>query len=85
VYTIDSAEKASGLEAGIKPQAWGRWISPEQLGAFSATVIGSRQERPGPAGGLGGFIAKLGLGFTLSTIGILACLPDPWEFQLRSD
>ena len=33
-----------GLEAGVKPQAWGGWIPPDHIGAFPATLIGSWKE-----------------------------------------
>ena len=52
-----------GLEAGVKPEAWGRWTPPDQLGAFPATFGGGWKERLGAAAVLGaleqeGFIAK---------------------------
>lgn len=57
------SEISSGLEAGVKPEAWGRWIPPDQLGAFPATFGGGWKERLGAAAVLGaleqeGFIAK---------------------------
>jgi hypothetical protein len=38
-----------------KPEAWGRWIPSDHIGAFSATAIGGWKERAGPAGRIGGF------------------------------
>ena len=48
-------EISSGLEAGVKSEAWGGWIPSDDIGAFPATLIGSWKERPRAAGGVEGF------------------------------